>query len=106
VYHHLSATGGGKTASFYDGRNLIYILMKDVPAIIWRKHGGAIIVEQLKIATEAIRAWRGEAARARLRGMLAGILALPKLLKKRRQIQASKTITDTEIEMLLAAPQS
>src|SRR5690606_3255886 len=28
VYHHLSATGGGVTASYYDGRNLIYILAK------------------------------------------------------------------------------
>src|SRR5690606_28181033 len=25
VYHHLSATGGGKTSSYYDGRNLIFI---------------------------------------------------------------------------------
>ena len=27
VYHHLSATGGGVTASYYDGRNLIFILV-------------------------------------------------------------------------------
>src|SRR5690606_7792320 len=28
VYHHLSATGGGVTASYHDGRNLLYILVK------------------------------------------------------------------------------
>ena len=30
VYHHLSATGGGVTASYYDGRNLIFVLVKDL----------------------------------------------------------------------------
>ena len=28
VYHHLSATGGGVTASFHDGRNSIWVLTK------------------------------------------------------------------------------
>ena len=31
VYHKLSATGGGVTHSFYNGRNFLYVLAKDVP---------------------------------------------------------------------------
>ncbi|MBC8099571.1 MAG: glycosyltransferase family 2 protein, partial [Armatimonadetes bacterium] len=63
VYHHLSATGGGVTASYYDGRNLILVLMKNLPTALWRKHGWQIIRVQLKSAWDALRAWRGAAAR-------------------------------------------
>lgn len=97
VFHKLSATGGGGTASFYDGRNFIYVLVKDVPASVWRKHWREIIGAQWRITLEALRAWRGVAARARLRGQLAGLLALPKLLAKRRQVQATRTASDDYI---------
>lgn len=105
VYHHLSATGGGVTSSYYDGRNLIYILVKDVPAFVWRKHGGKILMTQLQLAIQAAKAWRGEAARARLRGMWAALWALPKLLKKRAQTQKQRTVSDSDIERLLAPAQ-
>ena len=75
VYHHLSATGGGVTASYYDGRNLIYVLIKDYP--LWRKYGGRIVRAQAGLAWEALRAWRGAEARARLRGMIAGLIGVP-----------------------------
>jgi len=106
VYHHLSATGGGVTSSFYDGRNLIYIIVKDVPAFVWRKHGGKILRAQTALAWEAARAWRGEAARARLRGMLAGLRALPMLLRKRRETQQTRTVADATLEQRLAPPQT
>lgn len=101
VYHHLSATGGGVTASFYDGRNLIFILIKNYPAGLWRKYGLSIVRAQLKIAMEALRAWRGEAARARLRGMMAGLLGAPRIARKRRQIQQRRRVDDAAIEQLL-----
>lgn len=101
VYHKLSATGGGATASFHDGRNFIYVLVKDVPASVWRKHWREIIGAQWRIAIEALRAWRGHAARARLRGQLAGVLALPKLLAKRRRVQAARRVSDDYIETIL-----
>ena len=82
VYHHLSATGGGVTASFHDGRNSIWVLVKNLPARLWRKYGWQIIKRQGKIAWEAICAWRGEAARARLKGILVGVGTLPRSLKK------------------------
>lgn len=104
VYHHLSATGGGVTASYYDGRNGIYLLVKDVPSDMWRRYGGRIIVRQLKIAWEALRSWRGEAARARLRGMLAGLLHIPKMLRKRRHVQRKRVVSADYIESLLSDP--
>jgi GT2 family glycosyltransferase len=101
VYHHLSATGGGVTASYYDGRNLIFILMKNVPSALWRKYGFAIVRAQFRLAWEALRAWRGAAARARLRGMIAGLLGTPRMLSKRRQIQESRRVSIEYLESIL-----
>ncbi|HLA42633.1 MAG TPA: glycosyltransferase family 2 protein [Aggregatilineales bacterium] len=87
VYHMLSATGGGVTSSFYDGRNTLLILMKDYPGFLWRKHGIKIIRHQFRLAWDALRAWRGAAARARLRGMVNALWYAPRMLRKRRQVK-------------------
>jgi GT2 family glycosyltransferase len=105
VYHHLSATGGGKTASYYDGRNSLYVLGKNLPIELWRKYRGQIIRRQLGLAWEALQAWRGEAARARLKGMLTGLWELPKILKKRRDIQANRKASIDYLESLLTPKQ-
>ena len=102
VYHKLAATGGGVTASFYDGRNFIYLLAKDVPGCMWRRHWRSIVRGQLKITGSALRAWRGAAARARLRGQLAGLAGLPKMLRKRRAVQVTRKIPDSAVEALLS----
>jgi GT2 family glycosyltransferase len=101
VYHKLSATGGGATASFYDGRNFLYVLAKDYPSSLWKTYRGAIMRKQWSLFAEALRAWRGEAARARLRGMLSGLLHLPSLLKKRRLIQATRKVDDAYLLAIL-----
>jgi GT2 family glycosyltransferase len=101
VYHYLSATGGGTTASFYDGRNAIFVLVKNLPLALWRRHGRAILRRQAHLAWEALRAWRGQAARARLRGMLAALWHLPRLLAKRRAIQAQRRASLETLEALL-----
>jgi GT2 family glycosyltransferase len=106
VYHHLSATGGGVTASYHDGRNLIFVLVKNVPRSLWRKYGWSILRSQGKQAWEALQAWRGAAARARLRGMLAGLIALPALFKKRWVIQAGRVVPDEYLEKILSPPQA
>ncbi len=103
VYHHLSATGGGTTASYYDGRNLIFILAKNYPTALWQKHGGKILRAQWLLAWEALQAWRGAAARARLRGMLAGVTGLPRIWGKRRQIQASRIVSIDYLESILTS---
>lgn len=102
VYHKLSATGGGKTASFHDGRNFIYVLIKDVPTRVWKVHWRKMLRAQVGVTVDALRAWRGEAARARLRGQLEGIIAIPKLLSKRKKIQASRSVSDEYIFSILS----
>ncbi|MCS6836887.1 MAG: glycosyltransferase family 2 protein [Anaerolineae bacterium] len=101
VYHYLSATGGGATASFYDGRNAIFVLVKNLPTALWHKHWRAILRHQAHLAWEALRAWRGQAARARLRGMAAALWHLPRLLAKRRAIQARRRADLETLEALL-----
>jgi GT2 family glycosyltransferase len=101
VYHHLSATGGGITASYYDGRNLIWVLVKNYPSDLSRKYGSQILRAQGRLAWEALRAWRGAAARARLRGMLAGLWGLPRMWRKRQAIQKTRRISSDVLEKLL-----
>lgn len=101
VYHHLSATGGGVIASYYTGRNTIFMLAKDLPGPIFRRHWPAIVGAQVKVAWAALRAWRGQAARARLRGQLAGLGGLPKWLAKRGRVQQTRRVDDSYLESLL-----
>jgi GT2 family glycosyltransferase len=103
VYHKLGATGGGTTASFHDGRNTIYVLLKDYPGDLWRLHWRAILRAQVRIAGEALAAWRGAAARARLRGQLAGlILGPPRMLPKRRAVQRLRKVDRVYLEQVLS----
>jgi GT2 family glycosyltransferase len=101
VYHMLSATGGGVTASYYVGRNLLYVLWKDYPRALWRKYGWAILRQQVGLAWSALRAWRGASARARLRGMMKGVLDAPKLLRQRRLIQGQRCVSIAYLESIL-----
>ena len=101
LYHHLSATGGGALASYYTGRNTLWVIAKDMPGPIIRRHFGRIAGAQWRVAWDALRAWRGEAARARLRGQLAGLLGLPKVWSWRRTVQAGRVVPVGEIERLL-----
>jgi GT2 family glycosyltransferase len=102
VYHMLSASGGGAFASYYVGRNFIAVLAKNYPGGLWRKHRRAILGAQWAVTRDALRHWRGGAARARLRGQLAGILSLPRYLQKRHRVQELKRISDADVEKLLS----
>jgi GT2 family glycosyltransferase len=101
LYHHLSATGGGAFASFYVGRNTIWVIAKDMPGPLIRRHFGRIVAGQARVTCDALRAWRGAAARARLRGQLAGLLGLPKVLGWRRAVQASRLAPITALSRLI-----
>lgn len=102
VYHHLAATGGGAIASFYDGRNTIWVIAKNYPGPLLRKYWLPIVRAQSRRGWAALRAWRGAAARATLRGMLSGLLTLPRALRKRRPIQAARTVSLDYLESILA----
>ncbi|MCY4018862.1 MAG: glycosyltransferase family 2 protein [Chloroflexi bacterium] len=104
VYHHLSASGGGLTASYYDGRNSIWVLVKNMPSSLIRKYAGLILIRQVSLAWQALRAWRGAEARARLRGTVRGLLTVGSAIRKRRQIQGSKVVPDTYIDSILSPP--
>jgi GT2 family glycosyltransferase len=102
VYHKVSATGGGVTNSYYDGRNFIYLIVKNFPASLLRRHWRDILRAQGRITLEALRAWRGEAARARLRGQLAGLLGVPRMLLARRAVRRRRRASDAELLQVLA----
>ncbi len=101
VYHHLSATGGGATASYHDGRNSIWLIVKNMPAGLLRRYGWRILLRQVVQTWEALRAWRGLEARARLRGSLAGLLGVGDMLRKRKQVQALKRVSDEYLDSIL-----
>ena len=98
IYHQLSATGGGVLASYYTGRNTLWVIARNWPGPLLRRHWRAIVAAQLRIAWDALRAWRGEAARARLRGQLAGLWGLPRAWRQR---QIDQQVTDDYLESLL-----
>jgi len=85
VYHKLSATGGGPLASYYCGRNFILVWAKNLPAAALQQYWAAFARRQLSFTWDALRNIRGRAARARLRGQLAGLRALPHFMAKRRR---------------------
>jgi GT2 family glycosyltransferase len=101
VYHKLSATGGGPIASYHTGRNTLWVIAKNYPGNLLRRYWSRLLHAQWQISLDALRAWRGEAARARLRGQLAGLLGWPRMLEKRRAIQAGRQVPDEYVESLL-----
>ncbi len=102
VYHRLSQSGGDTLASYYVGRNTIWLIAKNMPRSLLLRNAPQIIASQLRVALDALRSWRGEAAQARLRGQWAGLLGLPQQLAKRRVIQPRRQIDDSELAKLLS----
>ncbi|HZG65542.1 MAG TPA: glycosyltransferase family 2 protein [Herpetosiphonaceae bacterium] len=99
VYHRLSATGGGTLASYYCGRNFIDVWAKNMPARLIRRHLTSFVIFQLGTALDALRHITGAAARARLRGQVAGMRDLPRFLRKRRERR--QCVTDQEFAQWL-----
>jgi GT2 family glycosyltransferase len=102
VYHKLKASAGsGSLSSYFDGRNFLFIIWKNYPASLLRKYWRKILRAQIKISRDALRSWRGEAARARLFGQWAGFWGIFKMFPKRRAIQSSRRTSDKTLEALL-----
>jgi GT2 family glycosyltransferase len=95
-------SGGGRLESFYNGRNLIRLLAKDLPIGLVPALLPGIMRYQTQRAREALRAWRGAAARATLRGQLAGLAQLPRHLAARPAIQGRRRVSDHAIFELLS----
>lgn len=101
VRHHLSATGGGSLASYYVGRNLIYLLAKDLPFGTLARNLPRMARAQARFALEALRHIREPAARARLRGIAVGLLTWPRVLPSRWRTLAQARVTSTRLDGLL-----
>jgi GT2 family glycosyltransferase len=93
VRHRLSATGGGALASYYVGRNTIYLIAKCLPTPVIRRTLPGIAMAQTRVFGEALRHIREPAARARLRGIVAGIISWPRVLSSRKRIMAGSRLS-------------
>jgi GT2 family glycosyltransferase len=102
VRHRGGASGGGKLESFYNGRNLIRLLAKDLPGGLVARMLPAIVRFQARRAREALVAWRGSAARATLRGQLAGLAELPRHLADRPPVQRRRRVSNDSLYALFS----
>lgn len=74
VYHHLSATGGGPLASYFVARNVWLLLARSVPRRLLRRR--RVLARHAGRVCDMLRHAREPAARASLRGTLAGFATL------------------------------
>ena len=102
AYHRGGASARGALASFYNGRNLIRLLVKDLPSGLLPHMLPAIVQFQAQRARAALAAWRGSAARATLRGQMTGLAELPRYLADRAPVQRHKRVSDQTLYALLA----
>jgi GT2 family glycosyltransferase len=102
VCHQGSASGGGQLASFYNGRNAIRLLAKDLPSSLFPSMLPAIIRFQGRRACQALLAWRGSAGRATVLGQLAGLAGLPGHLAARPSIQRHRRVSDRSLYALFS----
>ena len=84
----LSATGGGTIASFYTGRNTLWVLAKNYPGALFRKYWTHILRAQwaVTLCRYAGLAWPGGAGQT-TRGQLAGLFGWPRMMGKRRPVR-------------------
>jgi GT2 family glycosyltransferase len=101
VHHRGGASGGGSLESYYNGRNLIRVVLKNVPGGLLGQVLPAHLRFQARRATAALDAWRGAAARATLRGQIAGFAAIPRDLRDRAAVQRRRRVSDAAIAALL-----
>jgi GT2 family glycosyltransferase len=102
VYHRLSATGGGSLASYFVGRNVLWVLAQNTPAQLLDRYWPRIVASQAKIAAEAARHWREPAARARLRGQVAGLRGLAARTHRRAAVQKTRQVSIAALDALLS----
>ena len=99
IYHKVKASSSA-LASYYDKRNQLYLIWKNYPAGLLRKHWRIVMGQQLKLTREALVHWRGEAARASLRGQLAGLFGFFRMLPARREIMSGRRLSDESLMKL------
>lgn len=101
VYHRVSATGGGTLASYYVARNTVCVILKDLPSPLLMKNAVRIAFDQAFDLLRTLPHLREAAARARIRGMCAALVLVPRMAHKRRRIQEGRRASIADIERLL-----
>jgi GT2 family glycosyltransferase len=101
VYHRGGASGGGTLESFYNGRNLIRVLVKNVPSTLLPRLLPGVVAFQVHRAREALTAWRGAEARATLKGQIVGLAELPRHAADRAAVQRTRRVSDEYVWSLL-----
>jgi GT2 family glycosyltransferase len=102
VYHMGSASTGGKrspTAARLGTQNGVNLLVKNLPAaLVWRMLP-SLLAGQLSRVT--ITSFSSGGLRAHLDGLAGAWRLLPLMLKKRKEIQDRRTVSDTYVRRLL-----
>lgn len=85
-YHQAHASNrrfplGGTYADFLNARNRLYVLVKSLPAPVWRRHSMRIVAAQLVLAFRAVFERRAAAVWA---GLACGVARVPAALRARR----------------------
>src|SRR4029079_14694780 len=93
--------GGGPLASYYVGRNTIYLIAKDLPLPVILHNLPRMAGAQARFALQALRHIREPAARARLRGILSGRLPWPRVLGTRKRVLRSARVSAGVLEGLM-----
>jgi len=102
VYHHLSATGGGALASYYVGRNTLWVIARNLPPTLYQRHRQEIWQAQRQILSSALRAWHGKSARARIRCQFAGWFSFHRWSAYNRDLMNRRRVTDEYLESILS----
>jgi hypothetical protein len=102
VIHQLGATSSGVLSSYLCGRNFMWLLARDVPIQGWRANWPRMVLAQTRIALDAVRHSREPAARARLRGQLAGLRAAAWLWHERQELSRRRTVAEAELVAMFA----
>ena len=100
VYHKLMATGKKNLGRviYYINRNKINLIIKNLPTKIAVKYFPFLIVGRIRDLSIALI--KGHFFSG-ISGIFMALLTLPKMLKKRKEIQTARTTSDKDLEELL-----
>lgn len=100
VRHHLSATLGGQsdTAAYYAQRNMEFVFFKNMPTWLLLKYLPLHMLTDLFLLVRYLAHGQGWVF---LRAKLHALAMMPKMLRKRREIQNTRRVPAAEIDRLL-----
>ncbi|MEA3345410.1 MAG: glycosyltransferase family 2 protein [Chloroflexota bacterium] len=104
VYHQVAASAGwgSHLSIYYTRRNILYVLVKDLPTSLLLHHLGPILFYFL--ASDLIFAVSGYAG-ATARARRDNLKMLKKMLAKRRRIQSTRRVSDAYVDSILTKGQ-